>query len=77
MWSEARLGGRFGPALDSAEAASELDYHVKHVYRLLKQATIQAQQFNRVWMIHRQEVARIKSLQGPGGRLPKSVPEQS
>ncbi len=61
--------------LTAQEAASELDYHVKHVYRLLKQGTIHAQQFNRVWMIPSQEVERIKRLQGAGGRLPKSEPK--
>ena len=61
--------------LTAQEAAEELSYHVKHVYRLLKDGTIQARQFNRVWMIPSQEVDRIKALQGPGGRLPKSVPK--
>lgn len=63
--------------LTAQEAADQLDYHIKHVYRLLKEGTIQAQQFNRVWMIPSQEVERIKALQGPGGRLPKSEPEQN
>ena len=62
--------------LTTQEAADELGYHIKHVYRLLKGGTIQAQQFNRVWMIDRQEVKRIKALQGPGGRLTKE-PKQS
>ena len=61
--------------LTAQEAAEELSYYVKHVYRLLKDGTIQARQFNRVWMIPSQEVDRIKALQGPGGRLPKSVPK--
>ena len=63
--------------LTAQDAADELGYHLKHVYRLLKEGTIQAQQFNRVWMIDCQEVERIKALQGPGGRLPKSVPKQA
>ena len=62
--------------LTAQEAADQLGYHIKHVYRLLKGETIQAQQFNRVWMIPSQEVERIKRLQGPGGRLPKE-PKQS
>lgn len=61
--------------LTAHEAAEELGYHVKHVYRLLKEGTIQARQFNRVWMIDHQEVERVKALQRPGGRLPK-VPKQ-
>jgi excisionase family DNA binding protein len=63
--------------LTAQQAADELGYHIKHVYRLLKQGTIRARQFNRVWMIDRQEVARVKALQGKGGRLPKSGPKQS
>jgi excisionase family DNA binding protein len=57
--------------LTAQEAAEELGYHVNYLYRLLKESTVNAQQFNRVWMIDRQEVERIKALQGPGGRLPK------
>jgi excisionase family DNA binding protein len=53
------------------EAASELGYHTHHVYRLLRQGTIRGRQFGQTWMIPRQEVERIKALQGPGGRLPK------
>jgi excisionase family DNA binding protein len=63
--------------LTAQQAANELGYHIKHVYRLLKEGTIHAQQFNRVWMIPSQEVERVKALQGPGGRLPKSEPKQS
>ena len=63
--------------LTAQQAADELGYHIKHVYRLLKQGTIRARQFNRVWMIDRQDVARVKALQGKGGRLPKSGPKQS
>ncbi len=58
------------------EAAAELGYHPEHVRDLLRQRVIKARQFNRVWMIPAEEVARIKDLQGPGGRLPKGVPEQ-
>ena len=63
--------------LTAQQAADELGYHIKHVYRLLKVGTIHARQFNRVWMIDRQEVERIKALQGPGGRLPKSEPKHA
>ena len=54
------------------QAAEELDYTISYMYKLLKKGTIKAQQFNRVWMIDRAEVERIKALQGPGGRLPKT-----
>ena len=57
------------------QAADALDYHVKHVYRLLKSGRLKGQRFGDVWMIDSSEVERIKSLQGPGGRLPKSAPK--
>jgi excisionase family DNA binding protein len=59
------------------QAADELDYHVKHIYRLLKSGRLEGRRFSGVWMIDRQEVERIKALQGRGGRLPKSEPKQS
>jgi excisionase family DNA binding protein len=65
-----------GEPLTVEQAAQELGYHPNHVYRLLKQRRIRAQRFAGVWMIDRQEVERIKALQGPGGRLPRSEPEQ-
>jgi excisionase family DNA binding protein len=61
--------------MTAQQAADELGYHIKHVYHWLKQGTIHARQFNRVWMIDRQEVERVKALQGKGGRLPKPEPE--
>ena len=76
MWTKVMLGGEMDTFLTAHEAADELGYHIKHVYRLLKGGTIRAQQFNRVWMIDRQDIKRIKALQGPGGRLPKSEPKQ-
>ena len=63
--------------LTTQEAAAELGYSVRHLYRLLDDGTIQGERFGHVWMIDRQEVERIKALQGPGGRLPKSEPKQS
>jgi excisionase family DNA binding protein len=63
--------------LTAQEAADELGYHIHHLYRLLRSGAIEARQFNRVWMIDRSEVQRIKALQGPGGRLLKSEPRQS
>ena len=58
------------------QVAKELDYHSHHVYRLLRSGRLEGRRFSGVWMIDRQEVERIKSLQGPGGRLPKTVPKQ-
>ena len=63
--------------LTTRQAADELGYHTHHLYKLLRNGTIKARQFNRVWMIDRQEVERVKALQGPGGRLPRSVPEKA
>ncbi len=63
--------------LTAQEAADRLGYHIDHLYRLLGNGTIEAQQFNRIWLIDPQEVKRIKALQGPGGRLPKSEPKQA
>ena len=62
--------------LTTQQAAKELGYHTHHLYKLLRSGTIKAQQFNRVWMIPRSEIERIKALQGPGGRLPRE-PKQS
>lgn len=66
-----------GEKLTTEQAAKELGYHVDHVRRLLRAGIIQAEKFNRVWMIDRQEVERIRKLQGPDGRLPYGLePEQ-
>ena len=65
-----------GP-LTAQQAADELGYHVKHVYRLLADGTLKGEQFNHVWMVDPTDVERIKALQGPGGRLPRSVPEKA
>ena len=62
--------------LTAQQAADELGYHVNYLYRLLKEGTIKAKQFNRVWMIDPAEVERVKALHGPGGRLPKSSPQR-
>lgn len=62
-------------SLTVKEAAAAMGYHPDHVRRLLNAGTIQGERAGLVWLIDRQEVDRIKSLQGPGGRLPKSVPE--
>jgi excisionase family DNA binding protein len=62
--------------LTAQEAADELGYHVNHLYSLLRDGKVKAEQFNRVWMIDPAEVERIKALQGPGGRLPKE-PKQT
>lgn len=62
--------------LTAQEAADELGYNIFHLYRLLRKGTIKGERFNRAWMVDPAEVDRIKALQGPGGRLPKTVPKQ-
>jgi len=62
--------------LTAHQAANELGYNIKYLYQLLKKGIVKGEQFNRVWMIDPAEVERVRSLQGPGGRLPKA-PKQS
>lgn len=59
------------------EAARQLEYHPDHLRRLLRTGTVKGERIGQMWLIDRQEVERIKALQGPGGRLPKSEPKQS
>jgi len=54
------------------EAAKLLGYHPHHLGRLLRAGTVSGEQVGGRWFISRQEVERIKALQGPGGRLPKT-----
>lgn len=54
--------------LTTAEVAQELGYHIKHVQRLLRSGAICGEQFNRVWIVDRSEVERVKALQSEGGR---------
>lgn len=58
-------------ALTTKEAAEILGYNPNYLRELLRQGTIRARQFSGVWMIPREEVERIKALQGPKGRLPR------
>jgi excisionase family DNA binding protein len=55
--------------LTAAEAARILGYHIEHVYRLLKSGVLKGEQFNRVWLIDRAEVRRVKALQDENGRI--------
>ena len=54
------------------EAAELLGYHPDHVRRLLRAGTVQGERVGPVWLIPRQEVERVKAMQGPGGRLPRA-----
>jgi excisionase family DNA binding protein len=77
MSNEVDIGGKMDRPLTAKEAASELGYHVHHLYRLLRSGTIKAERFNQVWMIDPAEIKRIRALQGASGRLPKKEPKQS
>lgn len=55
------------------EAAKELGYHPDHVRRLIRAGKLRAERFGPVLAISRQEVERIKALQGPSGRLPEGT----
>lgn len=61
--------------LTAREAAAKLGYHLDYFYKLLGSGKITGEKVGLVWLIPRQEVERIKSLQGPGGRLPKTEPD--
>jgi excisionase family DNA binding protein len=63
--------------LTTQEAADVLGYHVVHLRLLLREGKVKGSRFNRAWMIDPAEVERVKALQGPGGRLPKSGPEKA
>jgi excisionase family DNA binding protein len=55
--------------LTPREAAAELDYHVVHIYRLLKQGKFpNAKKFGSSWGIPEDDVQRIKVQQTEGGR---------
>ena len=54
------------------EAAEILNYHSNHLSRLLREGRVERERVGGRWMISHQEVERVKSLQGPGGRLPKT-----
>jgi len=58
--------------LTAEQAAEELGYTLNHLYRLLRGGKIQARRFGQAYLIDRQEVERIKALQGPKGRLPRA-----
>lgn len=51
------------------QTAELLGYHVDHVRRLLRSGVMKGEQFNRVWIIDRSEVERIKAAQSKGGRF--------
>jgi excisionase family DNA binding protein len=70
------LKAKINRPLTVPEAAKILNYHPNHLGRLLREGRVEGARVGGRWMITHQEVERIKSLQGPGGRLPKRVPEQ-
>ena len=56
--------------MTAPEAAGELGYHPDHVRRLLRSGKIRGELVGGRWWIAPAEVARIRELQGPDGRLP-------
>jgi excisionase family DNA binding protein len=66
------LGARMNEPLTAEQAAKELGYHLHHVYRMMRSGKLKARRFSGVWLTDRQEVERIKALQGPKGRLPRA-----
>ena len=56
--------------LTTPEAAEILGYHEDHLGRLLRAGTVKGEKVGNRWLISREEVERVKALQGPGGRLP-------
>ena len=55
--------------LTAQQAADALGYHIDHIYRLLRSGKMKAEQFNRVWLIDKAEVERVKAAQSEGGRF--------
>ena len=55
--------------MTAQEAADYLGYHINHVYRLLKEGKLRGEQFNRVWILSRREVVRLKGQQDEHGRV--------
>ena len=62
--------------LSVQEAAKKLGYHPDHLRRLLRAGTVESERLGQVWLIDPAEVERVKALQGPGGRLPRSSPQR-
>ena len=58
--------------LTVTEAAERLGYHPDHVRRLLRAGQLQGERVGPIWLISREEVDRVKVLQGPDGRLPRA-----
>lgn len=54
------------------EAAERLGNHPGHLRRLLRTGKVKGEHFGTVWMVDPDDVERIRALQGPGGRLPKT-----
>lgn len=57
--------------LTTQQAAAILGYTIEHVSRLARWGKLRADRFGPVWVIDAEDVARLKALQGKGGRLPK------
>jgi len=51
------------------EAALFLNYHIDHVYRLLRSGKMKGEKKYRVWLVDRRHVEHIKQEQDDSGRF--------
>lgn len=65
------MGELMARPLTAEEAATELGYNLRHFYRLLKSGKVQGERVGPIWLIDREEVERVRSLQSAKGRLPR------
>lgn len=55
--------------ISAQEAAAQLGYHVKHVYRLLREGKLQGQRIGGGWAVLAVSVAQAKARQDVNGRI--------
>lgn len=55
--------------ISAKEAAAQLGYHVKHVYRLLREGKLQGQRIGGGWVVSVLSVAQAKARQDDNGRI--------
>jgi excisionase family DNA binding protein len=65
-----------GRGLTAKQAAGILGYAEDHVCRLARWGRLRAARFGYVWVIDPEDVERLKSLRGKGGRLPRAPKQQ-
>lgn len=55
--------------ISAQEAAEQLGYHVKHVYRLLRENKLEGQRIGGGWVVSVLSVAQAKARQDSNGRI--------